>query len=64
MAEGRRAVSNGGRISGATSTALTVANLTAADAGAYAVLINGGAAQAANTLKVVSLAQLATRPCN
>jgi hypothetical protein len=53
-------LSNGGRISGATSATLTVTNLTTADTGTYIVLINGGAFQATNGLKVVSAAQLAT----
>ncbi|HVM50663.1 MAG TPA: immunoglobulin domain-containing protein [Candidatus Acidoferrum sp.] len=51
---------NGGRISGADSNVLTVANVTAADAGTYSVSINGGAAQTNAGLKVVSPAQLAT----
>lgn len=49
-----------GRISGATSNVLTVANVTAADDGTYNVMIDGGAAQASSGLKVVSPAQLAT----
>jgi hypothetical protein len=53
-------LSNDGHISGATNTTLTVANLTATDTGTYTVLINGGAAQANNGLKVISAAQLAT----
>ena len=53
-------LSNDGHISGATNTILTVANLTATDTGTYTVMINGGAVQATNGLKVVSAAQLAT----
>jgi len=53
-------LSNAGRISGVTSNVLTVANLTAADAGTYTAMIDGGAAQATSGLKVVSPAQLAT----
>ena len=55
-------LSNGGRIAGATSSALSVANLTAADAGTYTVVIDGGAAQAATGLKVVSPAQIGHQP--
>ena len=53
-------LSNDGRISGATSATLTVANLTTADTGTYTLVINGGAVQATNGLKVVTAAQLAT----
>ncbi len=53
-------LSDGGRIAGASSSALTVANLSAADAGTYTVMIDGGAAQAATGLKVVPASQLAT----
>jgi Immunoglobulin I-set domain/Immunoglobulin domain len=52
-------LSNVGHISGATSSTLTVANLTTADTGTYTLMINGGTL-ATNGLKVVSLAQLAT----
>jgi hypothetical protein len=53
-------LSDNGRISGTTTSNLTVANLTAADAGTYLVNVNGGAAQATTGLKVVPRAQLAT----
>jgi hypothetical protein len=53
-------LSNGGRISGATSNVLSVANLAAADAGTYTVLIDNGIVQASSSLKVVSAAQIAT----
>jgi hypothetical protein len=53
-------VPNGGRISGASSATLTVANLTAADTGLYTVMINGGAAYTNSGLKVVPASQLAT----
>jgi hypothetical protein len=53
-------LSDNGRISGTTTSNLTVANLTAADAGTYTVSIDGGAIQASSGLKVVSPAQLAT----
>jgi hypothetical protein len=53
-------LSNGGRITGATSNVLTVANVGTADVGTYTLLINGGAALTNLGLKVVSSAQLAT----
>jgi hypothetical protein len=53
-------LSNGPRIIGVTQSNLTIANLTAADAGTYKVLINGGAAQAFTGLKIVSPAQTVT----
>jgi hypothetical protein len=53
-------LSNGGRTTGALSSALAIANVTAADAGTYTVQINGGVVQASSSLKVVSPAQLAT----
>jgi len=53
-------LSNDGHISGVTTPTLAVANLTITDIGTYTVLINGGAVQATNGLKVVTAAQLAT----
>jgi len=53
-------LSDGGRISGATSPTLTVANLIADDAGTYSVWINYGSAIASTLLKVVSSSQLET----
>jgi Immunoglobulin domain/Immunoglobulin I-set domain len=45
-------LNNGGRISGALSSALTIGNASAADDGTYTVLVDGGAAQASASLNV------------
>ena len=57
-------LNNGGRITGALSSALTVANVSAADAGTYTVAINGGAVQASSGLMVVPASQVATNLLN
>ena len=46
-------LSDGGRISGSTSSNLTITGLTSADAGTYTVLLNSGVDLASTGLKVV-----------
>ncbi len=53
-------IGNGGHVSGATTSNLTVSALSTADAGTYTVLVNGGAAQASSVIKVVPASQVAT----
>jgi hypothetical protein len=53
-------LSDNGHFSGTASSNLTVANLTTADAGTYTVLVNGGALQVTNGLKVVSSSEVSS----
>lgn len=55
-------LSNGGRISGATTNSLTIANLALSDAGTYTVTVTNthGAASASATLTVLPVALAAT----
>lgn len=53
-------LANNSRISGVTTSNLTIANLSAADMGTYVVQINGGAVSATNGLKVLDPTLMAT----
>lgn len=55
-------LSNGGRYTGATSNVLTIANITTADVGTYAVNVHNsiGSGSASASLLVISLAQAQT----
>jgi hypothetical protein len=60
-------LSNGGNVSGATSSSLSLANVSAADAGNYSVVVSnlaGGVTSASASLTVITAPVIVTQPIN